>query len=190
MSRLYSHLSYANVMATAAVFIALGGSAYAVSQLPRDSVGSAQIKRGGVGASELRTGAVSSRAIRNHSVALRDISAAARGSLRGAKGDPGPAGAAGVAFHAAINSGGTAARGNATAFNHQGGSGLYTVAFGRDVSSCEATASLAAVPNGPSVDQPTAGRITVGAAGMDVAVRTFDVDGTAKDQPFNVIVAC
>jgi hypothetical protein len=190
MGRLYSHVSYANVMATAAVFIALGGSAYAVSQLPRNSVGPAQIKRGGVGASDLRTGAVSSRSIRDRSVTLRDISPTARGSLRGAKGDPGTAGAAGVAFHAAVNSGGAAVRGNATAFNHQGGSGLYTIAFGRDVSSCEATATLAAVPNGPSVEHPTAGRITVDRVGTDVAVRTFDVDGTAKDQPFNVIAAC
>jgi hypothetical protein len=190
MSRLYSHVSYANVMATVAVFIALGGSAYAVSQLPRDSVGPAQIKRGGVGASELRTGAVSSRSVRDRSLTLRDISAPARGSLRGAKGDPGPAGTASVAFHAAVNSGGAAVHGNATAFNHQGGSGLYTIAFGRDVSSCQATATLAAVPNGPTLEQPTAGRVTVGRAGPDVAVRTFDVDGTAKDQPFNVILAC
>jgi len=190
MIRLHPHLSYANVMATAAVFIALGGSAYAVTQLPRDSVGAAQIKRGAVGASELRTGAVSSRSIRDRSVTLRDISATARGSLRGAKGDPGPVGPSGVAFHAAVNSGGATVRGNATGFTHQGGSGLYTIAFGRDVSGCQATATLAAVQNGPALEQPTPGRITVGAAGATLAVRTFDVDGSAKDQPFNVIVVC
>jgi len=191
MIRLHPHLSYANVMATAAVFIALGGSAYAVTQLPRDSVGAAQIKRSAVGASELRTGAVSSRSIRDRSVTLRDISAAARGSLRGAKGDSGPAGPSGVAFHAAVNSGGATVRGNATGFTHdQGGSGLYTIAFGRDVNGCQATATLAAVQNGRSLEQPTPGRITVGAAGATLAVRTFDVDGSAKDQPFNVIVVC
>ena len=36
-------LSYANVMATIAVFIALGGTSYALT-LPRDSVGSAQLR--------------------------------------------------------------------------------------------------------------------------------------------------
>lgn len=190
MNRLHAHLSYANVMATLAVFIALGGSAYAIAQLPRDSVGAAQIKRGGVGASELRTSAVSSRSIRNRSVALRDISVAARGSLRGAKGDQGPPGPSGGAFHAAVNSGGATVRGNATASAHQGGSGLYTLAFGRDVSGCEATATLAAVQNGPSLEQPKPGRITVGAEGPNVAVRTFDVDGSVRDQPFNVIVVC
>jgi hypothetical protein len=181
------HLSYANVMATVAVFIALGGSAYAVTVLPRDSVGAAQIKRGAVGGSELRTGAVSSRSIRDKSVSLGDISARARGSLSGAKGDSGPAG---VALHAAINSGGAAVRGNATAFTHQDGSGLYMVGFAQDVSACEATATLAAVANGASVEQPTAGRITVGPDGPKVAVRTYAADGSVKDQPFNVIVAC
>lgn len=177
MSRLHEHISYANVMATLAVFIALGGSAYAVSQLPRNSVGATQIKRNAVGASE----------IRDRSVKLGDLAVATRASLRGAKGDQGPAG---VTYHAAVNSGGAAVRGNATGFTHQGGSGLYTLAFGRDVSTCEATATLAAVHNGPALEQPTPGRITVGGEATNVAVRTFDVDGSVKDQPFNVIVVC
>jgi hypothetical protein len=36
--------TYANVMATAAVFIALGGGAYAATRLPANSVGSRQLK--------------------------------------------------------------------------------------------------------------------------------------------------
>ena len=44
MSRLRSHITYANVMATIALFIALGGTSYAVSQLPRNSVGAKQIR--------------------------------------------------------------------------------------------------------------------------------------------------
>lgn len=181
MSRVHEHISYANVMATLAVFIALGGSAYAVAQLPRNSVGAAQIKRNAVGTSELR----------NRAVRLSDISASARRSLlRGAKGAPGPAGPPGVAYHAAVNSGGTAVRGNATGFTHQGGSGLYTLAFARDVSTCQATATLAAVQNGPTLEQPTPGRVTVATSGANLAVSTFDVDGSVKDQPFNVIVVC
>ena len=180
MSKLHEHISYANVMATLAVFIALGGSAYAVSQLPRNSVGAAQIKRNAVGTSE----------IRERTVRLGDISASARRSLRGAKGAVGPAGPAGLSFHAAVNSGGTAVRGNATGFTHQSGSGVYVLAFGRDMSTCEATATLAAVQNGPALEQPTAGRITVATDGANLVVRTFDVDGTVKDQPFNAIVVC
>jgi hypothetical protein len=39
-----TRLSYANVMATIAVFIALGGGAYAAFKLPQNSVGTKQLK--------------------------------------------------------------------------------------------------------------------------------------------------
>ncbi len=42
---LRSKLTYANVMATIAVFVALGGGAYAAIKLPANSVGSKQIKK-------------------------------------------------------------------------------------------------------------------------------------------------
>ena len=44
LDRLRSRLTYANVTATIALFLALGGGAYAASQLPANSVGTAQIK--------------------------------------------------------------------------------------------------------------------------------------------------
>ena len=47
-SRFRPHLTYANVMATLALFIALGGSGYAATQLGRNSVGSLQLKRNAV----------------------------------------------------------------------------------------------------------------------------------------------
>ena len=56
-TRLRPHLTYANVMASIAVSVAMGGGAYALT-LPRNSVGSPQIKRNAVGASEIRQGAV------------------------------------------------------------------------------------------------------------------------------------
>lgn len=193
IAKLSERLTYANVLATVAVFTALGGSAYAVAQLPRNSVGSAQIRRAAVGASELRKNAVSSRTIRDRSLRLADLSSSARRSLRGQpgpKGDAGPPGPAGTTYRATVNSGGSAVRGNATAFTHQGGTGLYTLAFDRDVSPCVATATLAAAQNGPVLEQPPAGRITVGTDGPRLAVRTFDVDGSVRDLPFSVIVAC
>jgi hypothetical protein len=75
--------SYANVMATLAMFIALGGTSYAVITLPRNSVGSKQ----------LRANAVSSGKVRNGSIGQRDLAPSARG-LRGPRGPAGPGGAA------------------------------------------------------------------------------------------------
>ena len=48
MSRLLSKLTYANVMATIAVFVALGGVGYAATRLPRNSVGTKQIRKSAV----------------------------------------------------------------------------------------------------------------------------------------------
>jgi hypothetical protein len=52
-------LNYANVIATIALFVALGGAAVAAG-LPKNSVGKRQIKRGAVTAAKLKRGAVTS----------------------------------------------------------------------------------------------------------------------------------
>jgi len=72
-------LSYSNTTATLALFVALGGTSYAVSQLPTNSVGGAQI----------REGAVSSNEVRDRSLRARDF--ARPSSLRGPAGPPGTA---------------------------------------------------------------------------------------------------
>src|SRR4051794_14474916 len=123
-----------------ALFVALGGTGYAAATLPRNSVGSAQIKSRAVGSSELKPNAVTSRALRDRSVGLSDISPAARTALRGQPGPAGPAGPAGQTLRAAVPSGGTVQRGNATGAAHLGGTNEYRVMFDRDVSSCVATA--------------------------------------------------
>src|SRR4051794_32175986 len=150
--RLRERLTYANVIATLALFIALGGTSYAALTLPRNSVGSKQIRSRAVGASELRTRAVNSRAVMDRSIALGDLSRSARASLRGQRGPTGPAGPAGVTYRASIPSGGSVAGGNATAATHVGGTNEYRLAFSVDVSACTATATLAAMRVGAAVE--------------------------------------
>jgi hypothetical protein len=53
MSKLRGRLTYANVMATIAVFIALGGASYAAIKLPKNSVGTKQIKKNAVKGSKV-----------------------------------------------------------------------------------------------------------------------------------------
>jgi len=48
LGALSKRLTYANVMATIAVFVTLGGGAYAASMLPNGSVGTEQLKNGAV----------------------------------------------------------------------------------------------------------------------------------------------
>ena len=192
LARLRARVTYANVTATAALFIALGGTSYAALTLPRNSVGSTQIRKDAVGASEIRARSVGSSEIRNGAIKLGDISTAARSSLRGAQGATGPAGPAAVTYRAAVTSGGGTVRGNATGAGHSGGN-EYRVFFGENnVSGCIYSATLAAVQNGPTLEQPPAGRITV-ANDTDpraVLVKTFDLAGNPVEAPFHLIVAC
>lgn len=198
LSRARGHLTYANVIATLALFIALGGGAYAAATLPRNSVGPTQLRTNSVGASELRSSAVRSSEIANGAIRLTDLSANARAALRGSQGpagSPGPAGPtgpSGVTDRAAIDSGGGHPVGTSLGVTHAGGSNEYTVQFGRDVSSCIYGATLAAVQNGATVEQPpAAGRISAqSAGGPNVLVKTYDGAGTATPAPFHLLVSC
>ena len=75
--------------------------------------------------------------------------------------------------------------------NHPGGSNEYTVEFTHDVSGCVYSATLAAVQNGPTLEQPPAGRITVASAGgASVLVKTYNELGAATPEPFHLLVSC
>jgi hypothetical protein len=69
-----------------ALFVALGGTSYAVIKLPAKSVG----------ARELKNNAVTSAKIRARAIARSDLSPAARVGTRGPRGATGPAGPAGA----------------------------------------------------------------------------------------------
>jgi hypothetical protein len=58
MKRISAKLTYANVMATVAVFLALGGGAYAATQLKKNSVGTKQIKNGAVTGAKIKNGTI------------------------------------------------------------------------------------------------------------------------------------
>lgn len=72
MDFLRRHLTYANVAASLALFLALGGAAYAATQLPKNSVGTRQL--------------------RNGSVTAAKIAGRTRRQLRGSRGPAGPQG--------------------------------------------------------------------------------------------------
>ena len=60
---MHRHLSYANVMATIAVFIALGGASYAAIKVPKNSVGTRQLKNGAVTGAKVKDGAITGQKI-------------------------------------------------------------------------------------------------------------------------------
>ena len=87
-------LSFSNVVAMLALFIALGGAAYAATQLPKNSVGTKQLKKGAVTKAKIKPATVE----------------ALRGAIgpAGPAGPPGPAGGplpAGVTLRGVLNFG-------------------------------------------------------------------------------------
>jgi hypothetical protein len=74
-TKLRGKLSYANVMATVAVFIALGGASYAAIKVPKNSIGTSQIKRNAVNGSK----------VANRSLTGSDIDTSTVGEVPSAK---------------------------------------------------------------------------------------------------------
>jgi hypothetical protein len=66
-------LTYANVAATIAVFIALGGSAYAATQLDRNSVGTKQLRKNSVTRAKIKKNAVTGAKVKDRSLTGDDL---------------------------------------------------------------------------------------------------------------------
>lgn len=112
MSRFLGRLTYANVIATLALFVALGGASYAATQLPSNSVGTKQIKKGAVTPAKLSqaskstltgptgpTGPIGPRG------AAGEAGAPGTPGLQGEKGDQGPEGPSDGYFDSTIAGG-------------------------------------------------------------------------------------
>jgi hypothetical protein len=113
LARLRAHLTYANVVATIAVFIALGGSSYAALKLPKNSVGSEQLKPNSITSAKVKGGSLSTT----------DLKASARSLLlgRGPRGVQGPKGTTG----ATGKTGKTGAKGSTGPRGPQGSARAY-----------------------------------------------------------------
>jgi hypothetical protein len=190
MRGIRERLSYANVMATLAVFIALGGTSYALT-LPRNSVGSGQLKSRSVGNSEIKGSAVTSTKVRARSLRLSDLSHSARAALRGQAGPPGPAGPSGVSLFAAVNAIGQVVRPTTGVSSFGHGLNGRVIGFLRSVSACVATATLATVPGANPASPPPTGHVTVShTSDGRVLVQTWAANGSATFIPFHLAVAC
>jgi len=89
--RLLSRPSPALIVSIIALVVALAGTGYAASSLPRNSVGPGQIERGAVHNSDLASRAVTSSKVRDGSLLVKDFKA---GQLPA--GPPGPQGPTGT----------------------------------------------------------------------------------------------
>jgi Collagen triple helix repeat (20 copies) len=199
MRSLRGKLTYANVCATLALFLALaGGTAFAATQLlPRNSVGRAQLKRHAVTPAKLSAAA---KATLTGAAGPRGATGAkgatgARGATgaKGATGDRGPTGpqgpkgeqgAAATTLWAEVGTGGELLATSHALLVTTGGAGEYEVAFDRNVSACTVQATLSGENKPGEINAyPTVSTNTIG-------VETFDSAGTLASAEFAVAVFC
>lgn len=165
--------SPAMIVAFAALFIALTGSAYAA--LARNSVRSTTIKNGEVRRPDIRNNAVNSVKVADGSLGVADLSAAAVSSLK--------------PMWAVVNAGGSLARGSAGVTSVYAGASFYLVTFPRDVTGCVYTATI----GGTETTYGGKGEISVYSANAvpkGVTVVTHDSAGSFSDRPFHLVVNC
>ena len=186
------HLTYANVVSSLCLFFALGGTAYAVSQLPKNSVGAEQIKAGAVRSSEVKD-----RSLRAKDFASGQLPTGAKGD-RGDAGSAGPRGDTGAAGVNGTNATGLFAvvASNATVTASSGvvgtvahtSTGIYAVSFNRDVSQCVFLAAVGA-RNGAVATDPQISANNKTGSPEQVVVETF-IGAGATDRSFDVAVLC
>ena len=86
MARFRPRLTYANVVATLALFLVVaGGSAIAAGKLAKGSVGSRQLKAGAVTAAKIKNGAVTGAKVANDTITGKNVNEATLGQVPDAK---------------------------------------------------------------------------------------------------------
>lgn len=105
MKQIRKRLTYANVMSSIAVFLVLGGAAFAAIKLPKNSVGAKQLKNNAVTSAKVKDGS-----LLGSDFAAGQLPAGTQGpeGPKGPKGPEGEAGAPGTALgYARVASDGT-----------------------------------------------------------------------------------
>jgi len=182
-------LTFANLTALLALFVALGGTSYAALQLPRNSVGAKQIKKNSVTSPKVKPG----------SLLTSDFKASQRASLRGPQGLQGPQGdrgAPGPTQFARVLTSGALNSGTASSASRSA-TGVYQVNFPTAVDSCAGSATTAVFPGFDGAENQVSSQITIGgtAAGAlnarAITVRLYkSYTGSPLNTSFAVVLAC
>jgi hypothetical protein len=208
---LRKRLSYANVAATLALFLAIsGGTAYAAatigtsdikagavtnSKIAKNAVTASRIKANSVGSSEIKENSITSAQVKSGSLLASDF---ASGQLpAGPQGPPGPAGS-GAGISGVVSPAGTLVYGTGVAAVSVGGVGVYTVTFNQNVSQCPAVATIggyqiggntASASNGGTVSLQPGGNVNQTAA-QQITFITRDLNAANAPLPFHFGVFC
>ena len=192
LRKLRSRVTYANVVSTIALALALGGgTAYAItrvgtkniryhavtgSKLATNSVSASKVKNSALSGSDVRNNSLRSDDVRNGTLQAVDF---APGQLP--KGDKGDKGDPATSIFGVVVNGGLTSFKNATAIS---GSNPYTITFNQDVSKCAAVGTAGGTTAGSVTASPTAGNV------QQMTFTTFGQDGNANPRAFQFAVYC
>jgi hypothetical protein len=194
LRKLRPHLTYANVAATLALVIAVGGgSAWAAQKIRSRHIGyhavtASKVNYNAITASKVKNGTLTGKEVHDSSIATEDVR---NGTLRaedfGAgqlpKGDKGDKGDPATELHGSISAAGVLSNGaGVTAVSASAGA-TYTVTFAQDVSKCAVLGTIA------DLDEGTVSAAHA-AAPAQVTFRTRDGGGAAAQRPFAFAVLC
>ena len=176
MTRLRAKLTYANVTATLALVLALGGgTAWAASKIRTRHLGfhavtSPKIDTNAVTASKIRNGTVGTADVKDGALDASDVK---DGSLGVADLAPGTVPVPEAATWGVVGSTGALARGvGVTGVAPGGGAGEVTVSFPRDVSDCGVVATVAGT-TAAAEPEPAAGGVVHAVPGPSAQQITF-----------------
>ncbi|HWH14980.1 MAG TPA: hypothetical protein VNT51_09550 [Miltoncostaeaceae bacterium] len=178
--------SPAMVVASAALMVALGGGAYAQTQLARNSVGTEQLRANAVTAPKIAPNAIVSSRIRDGQVRTQDIRAGAVTRERLAVTER-------TVWAAVRGTDGAVLRqsGEVVRVDHLPGSGSYTVTFARAVDAC---AWVASTSSDATRNQAYAEVQRTGTASTTqlTVLTSRPVGGVSalSDSDFHLIIAC
>jgi hypothetical protein len=171
------------VVALIALFVSLGGSAYAVATIGSDdiingSIRNRDFKDGTLRGQEAKPDGFGGGSIKETSLDATQIEQV-----------PAALGADGLTHHAVISNVGATVRSRGTTASTQTGPGQYAVAFDRDVRNCVYSATL----GDESAAGPGNGQISVTSQAANVngvRVVTRDSAGEFANRSFHLIVSC
>jgi hypothetical protein len=172
LASLRSRLTYANLMATFAVFIALGGSSYAAITITGKNVKNSSLTGKDIKDSSLKTSDV-----KNRSLLAKDFKS---GQL--VAGAPGPAG----------TNGANGSAGTARAYGNVSGAGVLDPTVRKNATVTRTSAGIYCIKLDPSIDaSTTAASATLAfASGVDAKVRSIPKNqaGTCDVEPNAVAI--
>jgi hypothetical protein len=191
LRKLRPRITYANVVSTIALGLAIGGgTAYAATKIGTSNiryhaVTGSKVAVNAVTASKVKNSALSGSDIRDNSLTSAEIRAgtllasdfAANQLPKGDKGDPA------TSIFGVVNAlGGLTSQKSITAISGTGPT--YTITAAQDVSKCAAVTTLVGGAAGTVTAEPTAGNA------QQITFQTFGQDGAPNPRAFQFAVYC